>query len=188
MVDRVCGAERVEMWCLPKWVRERTRGVGTRLLVVCTRGAVQIALSLATLPISIGCTTPQPPQPKLISEVRPAGLPIPTVERHIDRTTLLTSLADKSSIDHIRLIPIQKGASLREGEIPEYRVFGVRPDSAYALLGLENTDILVAADDFIIYDPRTFPLYVTLLANQTQAKLEIRRGSQGLVVKSLFGE
>jgi type II secretory pathway component PulC len=122
------------------------------------------------------------PPPRTLSEVRPTAAFTSTIERTVDFNELQRALGNKEGTEQIRLIPVQRTTSLEDPVAPEYRLFGVSPRSIYSLLGLENADILVAADDFLIHDPRTFPMYVNLLGKQSEAKIEIRRGNRALVL------
>jgi len=80
------------------------------------------------------------------------------------------------------LIPILKGQSYEGDQTPEYRIFGVKTQSVYQLLGLENADVIVSAHGFVIRDPRVFPEYVALLKVQPSGSIEIRRGSKNLLL------
>jgi type II secretory pathway component PulC len=67
-----------------------------------------------------------------------------------------------------------------------YRLFDVHDDSAYALLGLQTSDIIVAADRYLIKRPEQFPAFIGLLAGADEATIEIRRGGEGRLLKYSF--
>ncbi len=65
-------------------------------------------------------------------------------------------------------------------------MFDVTPDSVYALLGLENSDIIVAADKYLIKNQAQFPAFMRLLQNENEATIEIRRGGEARLLKYTF--
>jgi type II secretory pathway component PulC len=100
----------------------------------------------------------------------------------ITRQELVRRLQESGVADGVRLIPILKGQSYEGDNTPEYRIFGVKNQSVYQLLGLENADVIVSAHGFVIRDPRVFPEYVALLKVQPSGSIEIRRGGRSLLL------
>jgi type II secretory pathway component PulC len=100
----------------------------------------------------------------------------------IARQELIRRLQERGVADGVRLIPILKGQSYETDTTPEYRIFGLKSQSVYQLLGLENADVIVSAHGFVIRDPRVFPEYVTLLKGQPSGSIEIRRGGRSLLL------
>ncbi len=100
----------------------------------------------------------------------------------VARQELVRRLQESGVGDGVRLIPILKGQSYEGDQTPEYRIFGVKTQSVYQLLGLENADVIVSAHGFVIRDPRVFPEYVALLKVQPSGSIEIRRGSKNLLL------
>jgi type II secretory pathway component PulC len=68
----------------------------------------------------------------------------------------------------------------------EYRVFDINQDGVYALLGLENADIIVSANRYLIKNPAQFPAFVQLLAAENEAQIEIRREGEARLHKYSF--
>ena len=56
----------------------------------------------------------------------------------------------------------------------------------YGLIGLENGDVIVAANRYLIKNPAQFPAFVQLLASQNEATIEIRRGGEARLHKYIF--
>lgn len=132
----------------------------------------------------IGCHR-QPRLPTQLSSVRPPPPNSRTMELVVPREEYLARLRDPSMIGRMRVVPMTTRAD-ESGGIPEYRLFGIREESPAYLLGLRNADILVSANDFIIYDPQKFKGYLVLLQNQTEAQIEIRRGGDPIIFQYTF--
>lgn len=120
-----------------------------------------------------------------IDDLRLAKPELKVVTRRVPRDRYLQAVENQTTLRSIRLVPILKNAA-GGTPIPEYRVFDIQPDSAYTLLGLENADILVAAEGFVVLEPEIFPQYVSLLREQQNARIEIRRANQPLVLDVQF--
>lgn len=103
-------------------------------------------------------------------------------EMSVPRSEFVKRLREQGTVDGVRLIPILKGQSYEVHAFPEHRLFGVKKGSVYELLGLQNADVIVSAQGFIIRDPRIFPEYVALLKNQPEAVIEIRREGRPLLL------
>jgi type II secretory pathway component PulC len=84
----------------------------------------------------------------------------------------------------IRLVPVFQSVSSTDSY--EYRVFDINQDGVYALLGLENADIIVAANRYLIRNPAQFPSFVQLLAAENEAQIEIRRDGEARLHKYSF--
>ena len=107
--------------------------------------------------------------------LRPERVSLP-----VSRSELQTLLQDSTGINSIRLVEVFR-ANTESQPYPVYRIFGLQPGSAYELLGLKNTDILVAANDYIIRTPQLFVQYVRLLPREPEAFIEIERGGIPLI-------
>ena len=71
----------------------------------------------------------------------------------------------------VRLVPtLQNDSGVLQGP-PEYRVFEVKKGSVYDALGLQNADILVAADDYIIRSTIVFTEFVKLIPSRRLRRL-----------------
>jgi type II secretory pathway component PulC len=121
---------------------------------------------------------------KSAPEGQPRILPSDIAKKEIviARQELVRRLRERGVADGVRLIPILKGQSYEGDTTPEYRIFGVKSQSAYQLLGLENADVIVSAHGFVIRDPRVFPEYVALLKVQPSGSIEIRRGGRSILL------
>jgi type II secretory pathway component PulC len=104
----------------------------------------------------------------------------------IPKQQLVAAIQNQGVGSSLRLIPILKGESLEGENFPEYRVFGIKPGSIFSMLGLQNADVLVAADGYVVRDPQTFPRFVGLLKDETSATIEIRREDRPLVLSYNF--
>lgn len=135
-----------------------------------------------------GCSAMTPWSKKSLSSGESRILPsdIAKKEMTVLRAELVKRLREQGTGDGVRLIPILKGQSYEVQSHPEYRLFGVKKGSVYELLGLQNADIVVSAQGFIIRDPRIFPEYVALLKNQPDAAIEIRREGRPLLLSVMI--
>ena len=101
----------------------------------------------------------------------------------IQRKDLQDALV-RQGVNSIRLVPVFENLSVTQSY--SYRLFDVHEDSAYALLGLQTSDVVVAADRYLIKRPDQFPAFVSLLANMDEASIEIRRGGESKLFKYNF--
>ncbi len=109
------------------------------------------------------------------------GPPPTKVSKILDREVLVKAIASTAASSKLRLIE----TLYRKGEgtpFPEYRIFGVEPGSAYQLLGLQNADVLIAANGYVLFDPRKFQIFVRLLENEDHATLHVRRGGSPILL------
>lgn len=119
-----------------------------------------------------------------INSVRLAAPKFQVVERNVQRREFAKAL---QGADAARIIEIFK----REGEgasVPEYRIFDVKPRSAYALLGLEDADVLVAASGYVITTANAFRRYLSVVGSEPGGELEIRRAGRPILIKFTFVE
>lgn len=107
-------------------------------------------------------------------------------ERRISKKKFVDSLRQGEGSNEVRLVSVFR----REGQqLPQYRIFDVHSGSAYQLLGLEDGDILLAANDRIIYDPSGFRTFVVeYLKGQSEASLTLQRGGVTSLVRYTFVE
>ena len=133
--------------------------------------------------VTSGCSGHGKAEPKFIEDVRPVPPAQKVLSYTIQRRDLQNALV-KIGESPIRLVPVYQSVSA--GESYEYRIFDVRNDSVYALLGIENSDILVAADRYLVKNPAQFPVFVQLLSNENEATIEIRREGESRLMRYTF--
>ncbi len=69
---------------------------------------------------------------------------------------------------------------------PEYRLFDIQKGSVGDLLGLENADVLVAANGYIVFRPDQFMKYLAGLPFQEGTFIEIRRDGKPMLLQYEF--
>lgn len=140
-------------------------------------------LCIALLPI-ITCTgcflqkTSQ--QPKRIEDIRPNPPIFKSYSLTIQRKDFKSQLG-RTGENTIRLVPVFQSAVNPESFV--HRVFDVRPKSVYTLMGIQNADILVAVDGFLVKKPEQFVSYVELLQNEDSSTIEILRGGESILLR-----
>jgi hypothetical protein len=150
-------------------------------------GMPKIFFSLISVLVAVSCATgcgPRGPRsPKFIEDIRPIPPVQKVISYNIQRRDLKDALT-KIKENPIRLVPVFQSVSTTESY--EYRIFDINEFGVYSLLGLENADIIVAANRYLIKDPAQFPAFVQLLANENNATIEIRRGGEARLLKYTF--
>jgi type II secretory pathway component PulC len=129
------------------------------------------------------CSASSLREPKFIDDIRPVPPPLKVVHYSIQRKDLQDSLTRQGD-NAIRLVPVFDSVSVKESY--SYRLFDVHETSAYALLGLQTSDVVIAADRYLIKRPEQFPAFIGLLAGMDEATIEIRRGGEGRLFKYSF--
>lgn len=143
-----------------------------------------ITLSLAVVGVLVGgCSSSSLREPRFIDDIRPVPPPMKVLHYSIQRKDLQDALV-RQGVNSIRLVPVFENLSVTQSY--SYRLFDVHEDSAYALLGLQTSDVVVAADRYLIKRPDQFPAFVSLLANMDEASIEIRRGGESKLFKYNF--
>jgi hypothetical protein len=142
-----------------------------------------LAYVLLATSLSVGCAATKSRDPKFIDEIRPIPPALKIISYTIQRRDLQDALT-KITENPIRLVPVFQSVSTTESY--EYRIFDINQYGVYALLGLENSDIIVAANRYLIKNPGQFPAFVQLLANENEATIEIRRGGEARLLKYAF--
>jgi len=115
-----------------------------------------------------------------LSEARggtPAGLK--EIERKIKLTLFKKSLNSESALGRLRIIKI-----VSNDPYPKYRLFDIRKGDPYYLLGLRNADVLVAANDWVVFDGAKFRTFVWLLQKEKRGSIEIHRA--GKLIRFLY--
>lgn len=132
---------------------------------------------------AIGCGPTSPPQPKFIEDIRPIPPAMKEVSFAIQRRDFEHALEQEGEAPP-RLVPVFATVASRESY--EYRIFDLKPGSPYELLGLQNSDIIVAANRYLIKRPDQFQTFVQLLRVENEAAIEIRRGGEARLLKYSF--
>lgn len=120
--------------------------------------------------------------PVEISALRPKPIEQQTVQRQIPRTELLQALQQGEVINSPRIVQIFFRSGETDLSFPVYRLFEVHPKSAYALLGLQAADVIVAANNYIIFNQQQFRNYIRALPQQSEGSIEIKRAGQPLLL------
>jgi type II secretory pathway component PulC len=129
------------------------------------------------------CSSTALKEPRFIDDIRPVPPPLKVMHLSIQRRDLQEALTRQGD-NAIRLVPVFDNIGVKQTY--SYRLFDVHENSAYALLGLQSSDVIVAADRYLIKRPEQFPAFVSLLAGADQATIEIRRGGEARLLKYSF--
>lgn len=133
--------------------------------------------------LGVGCSSYGPREPKYIEDIRPIP-PVLKVNSYTIQRRDFAEALERIADAPIRLVPVYQSVS--STQTYEYRLFDVNPDGAYGLLGLENSDVIVAVDRYLLKNPNQFAAFVRLLINENDATIEIRRGGEGRLLKYSF--
>lgn len=151
------------------------------------RSLVQLVVLFGAV-CSLGCSMKPRPSATKISEFR-STIPVnrDTVELTVARQDFQAAVERTQHDDRLRIVPVFR-RERAGGGIPEYRLFDVGQGTPYGLLGLQTADILVAANDYLIYDPEGFRKYVKLLGRESVVSIEVIRGGRSMLLRSTFSE
>lgn len=144
----------------------------------------RLVMAAIATTFSLGaCIKPTAVEPRFISDIRPIPPTHKVISYSIQRQDLRQALT-KLRENPIRLVPVFQSVATTDSF--EYRIFDIDVGGVYGLLGLENSDIIVAANGFLIKDPKQFPLFVQLLERENDATIEIRRNGEARMLKYSF--
>lgn len=136
------------------------------------------------LVLTTGCFLPtKESQPKKIEEIRPTPPVFKSISFTIQRKDYIAQLS-RVGDNTVRLVPVFQSAIASESYV--HRVFDVKPKSVYTLLGINNTDIIVAVDGYLIRKPEQFVKYIELLQSEDSAAIEIIRGGESMLLRYSF--
>lgn len=140
-------------------------------------------VATTTLVLLSGCgfMNSERPVPKRWAELRGPARPSHEVQVVLSRDEYRRAVEDLQSLSAMRMVQILEPGQTDDLAPPQYRLFNVLPGSAFDMIGLKNTDILVAANDYILYDPQRFTTFMQLIAEEDEASIEIRRGAQPML-------
>jgi type II secretory pathway component PulC len=154
-----------------------------------TSGTRAVGILLVCLIVLVGvggCSGTKRPSPVKITDYRAAPASRETVELSVSRREFVASVDRTKANDRLRLVPVFRRESGGRAALPEYRLFDVGRDSPYALIGLSTADILVAADDYLVYEPEGFRRYVKLLGNEKAVSVEVVRDGRPILLRTTF--
>ena len=124
---------------------------------------------------------------KAAAVLRPHNQQAKVMEIAVDREVFIAALANVDNMNRIRLIEVVASDEGGRSEFPEYRLFSILPKSAYAALGFEEGDVLVAVNDYALNYSDRFRSYVQVLHIEPgEVFAEIRRNGQPLILKWKF--
>ena len=107
-------------------------------------------------------------------------------EREILKKDLQRALSNSAATERLRVIEMANSVLGTKNAIPEYRLFDITPGSVYDILGLQNSDILVAADGYVPTFGSQFKEYVKLLNIAENAQVEIKRAGRTVRYRYMF--
>lgn len=149
-------------------------------------GTIARLILLALLASLIGGCAPRvKPEQKAvqISTIRPTPPERKEVVLEVSRERLLEALNGKPGLNTMRLVRVFNGQPSISSLLPEYRLFDIKSHSAYELLGLRNGDVLVSANDYVLFEPGIFFQYVSLFREASDPFIEIRRSGKPVLIR-----
>lgn len=147
--------------------------------VRCIRTVLVISCGVFTLLLT-SCTARTALDERRLSALNPTATQIESHEITVQRAELKKALFDTARVERLRVIEVF-ASPIARGSYPEYRLFEIEPGSVYQLLGLQNADILVGVNDYIVANPGVFKKFVYLLPQEKEAQIEVRRGNQPML-------
>ena len=105
------------------------------------------------------------------------ALPQKVVEKSFSRKAITAASLQGDAINSMRIVPVfRRGDEMGAMDFPTYRLFDVQSGSIYSMVGLENADVLLAANDLVVLNPEGFKIFVTtVIPKQNTSTITIRR-------------
>jgi len=159
------------------------------MMKICTEIARKLSITFFILFLCFGTTGCSKKNYFGASNSAPTKLPEnykphESISKDLSKAKLERMLKSSPELNRIRMVEVfRKG-----GVVPEYRLFEINQKGVYSYLGLEDRDVLVAADDFIIYDRNGFPKFVYLLPGEKQASILVRREDREIMYRYTISE
>lgn len=100
----------------------------------------------------------------------------PVLSKTVSRADLRKAISHGNSA---RVVELLYGRDSSPG-YKQYRLFGVDKNGPYALLGLENADIVVAANGYVLNSAEKLPKFIGLLPGEESATLDVRRSGKAI--------
>jgi hypothetical protein len=113
-----------------------------------------------------------------LSEVRP----LPPERKVLRLKVPRHELANRAEGSQIRLVEVFNPGQ-EDNPVKEWRMFDISPSSAAALVGLENNDVLLAANDYVVAAPYIFHQYLRYLPREKEGTIEVRRAGRPVLIQ-----
>ena len=109
---------------------------------------------------------------------------IRVIENIVKRDQYENALKFGGNLNRIRLPEIYVRGL--EGNEKQYRFFDVKPNSVYEMLGIENADVLVSVEGYMVPNQEGFYGYISLLHKEKMSNIEVLRNGAPLLLKNTF--
>jgi general secretion pathway protein C len=135
-------------------------------------------------------TAPQQPQPPsgasavspLLAAIASRIKKVSETELEVDRSVIADVLKNQLALTQsVRIVPEQK-----DGKVLGVRLFGVRPDTLLAVLGLQNGDRLESANGFEMASPQAMLELYARLPTASSLSLKVNRRGQAMSIDYRF--
>ena len=137
--------------------------------------------TLVCMGCGVGATTSPVPIAQYNRQVRDAKV----ISKQIDRGEFKALLSHAAPQQTVRIVELLYGRDTSPGH-KEYRVFGIEKGSAFHLLGLENADVVVAANGYVLHSVDKLPRFVELLADEESGSIDLRREGKAIRYQYTF--
>ena len=104
----------------------------------------------------------------------------------IPRASYRSALEQAGGVNRFRLVQVFSGGKDSSAEDPQWRIFDVQRGSVCDMLGLENADVILAANGHRFSDSEKFAAYLTLLAKENTASIQLKRAGREYLMKYIF--
>lgn len=116
----------------------------------------------------------------------PANLQTVPVTVRYDEFRKAESNPDVNRMRVVRIVTSPSAAGAGDELNPEYRLFDIQKGGVAQVLGLENADVLVAANGYVVYHPDQFMRYLAGLPVEGGTFIELRRNGKPMLLKYTF--
>ncbi len=107
------------------------------------------------------------------------------IEKIVDRKAYSKLIQTEGDLNSARLVEVFNRN--KEGAGPqEFRILDVQRGSAYEFIGLQNADVIVATDGYVVPDQSMFWNYMLLIQSFEEAKIELRRDNNPTMLRVIF--
>ena len=137
---------------------------------------IQLTVCALLVMTTVGCARRSFRPITQLSSVRPPTFVEKVINKKVSAAVLRSACEQTAAVQALRMVAVYQQVLSGQPGLPEYRLFDVRKQSPYAVVGLETADVLLAANDYVLYEPEKFRTYVCLLAAEKTGWMNIRRG------------